>query len=97
MISASSCGVLPTQVRWRQRPQGGFQQQPVDEFDGGVPVGAAGTVGDGDIVRVGGLQFPDGGPERLSSSRRTRREEFIGKGHGGGLGKIWMRFDKAWR
>ena len=40
-----------------QRPEGGLQHEPVDEFDGGVPVGAAGTVRDGHVVGLCGLQF----------------------------------------
>ena len=96
MISASSSGELPTQVRWASGPERGFQHEPVDEFDGGVPVGAAGAVGHGHVVRVRGFQFPDGGPQRFGGGGRPRREQLIGQGDGRRAGKIWMGVNKAW-
>ena len=78
-----------------QRPQRGFLHEPVDELDGGVPVGAAGAVGHGDVVRVRGFQFADGGPERFRRRGRPGREQLIGQRNGGRAGEIGMGVDKA--
>src|SRR6478735_8339650 len=48
-----------------QWPQRSFDQEPVDELEGGVPVRSAGAVGDGDVVGLSSLQLADCGPEGL--------------------------------